>query len=1155
MAPFGISNRTSKRQGTYANQIQQGRVGGYHRGLNALTRLTPSSSGVGGGGFSSVPGTKGSSLNSGSRNNIPRNVPKPLQTSSLKKENGGQDVTAVLVNRRNGSGKKVGWGSALPPTPDPPPPPPQASASSAEPTPAEIADSENIYQTQVENSHDGKTHEQSLPTSNNQQSALDRDVPWALHPPPEEALKQHVNKGSYHNSYAEEPFARPPRERQIHENSINPPHDHPDDRYKNYRPNFRDRNSSQMYRGGNDYFERNQYEPFARKPSDDYSREREIRPFARRPVEYNRGHSGYDNHNRDYNRDFDHRGGHEYRDHRDNRSVYNHRRNDFYQPRYHDPRDNRGFSYDREIPRRFNDRYDNNQFSNANEYGHEFDRRHVPFSKHEQSYDVNSRYDSIRPFPIDHTNDSKTDNDSRRHSIGNVNETNETPHILNNVDTRHQPPAKSEEDIIMQSIKDREAAEVRARAKELQTTGDIEFNEDNQVKDNETLQTVRDTETIENITNNPPRNKNQVGGEASGNTMQLEYDQSHSELKTEVSIREETAKILKRNTLDLVESRDTNNAPEEDNIKNETIRDGEKMESIDKTGEDDLKLNNLKDDDVPVVSQEEEGNLTEAEKESRRKTRAMKQQQKILEKVAAARKNSRKAKKATLKVIIEPQEASMKVLPERLDRIDNEEELAENQKNEKEYAEAEAKTARTEYSKSRGPRTKGVLFRRLPDGSLVNADLTEEQLQKREAKKLARMKKIQEKMEKREKKKLQAKLKKKEKKDKYISSESSEEMNEIDEQESNNASRSKKKTYTPAPPPPVSAWKAGPPSGFKVQPTFESVIESNTNSDLDQSLFPDGVDGLPSAKRAEKSRIEFYTKFKDSQISSHSENPLDHNDVANSQSIDIEPSFSSQSALNMSVTQEMATWNAFGPSPSTNVALDISSLGLSQSNIMPTSTSNWTVSQAYASPSTSAVLNIWSHEHIPSTTIDDKDLAMKGAESAQELSSNTSPTENLGVEKLTENYNPSSNDNEKPRNKSKKFGRRNLKHRGDKRVHSKPVSSKREKRNSAKVHGMPKKDTKTEDNIVNAFDAVNSEDQGNDDVLHESNKPAAIKRQHHLKHKKKGSGYSRKTHPYKKKMDESSETPGKSTLKKKTKRPIRRHKVSPLSREEMPNKE
>jgi len=210
---------------------------------------------------------------------------------------------------------------------------------------------------------------------------------------------------------------------------------------------------------------------------------------------------------------------------------------------------------------------------------------------------------------------------------------------------------------------------------------------------------------------------------------------------------------------------------------------------------------------------------------------------------------------------------------------------------------------------------------------------------------------------------------------------------------------------------------------------------------------------------------------------------------------------------------------------------------------------------AYASPSTSAVLNIWSHEHIPSTTIDDKDLAMKGAESAQELSSNTSPTENLGVEKLTENYNPSSNDNEKPRNKSKKFGRRNLKHRGDKRVHSKPVSSKREKRNSAKVHGMPKKDTKTEDNIVNAFDAVNSEDQGNDDVLHESNKPAAIKRQHHLKHKKKGSGYSRKTRPYKKKMDESSETPGKSTLKKKTKRPIRRHKVSPLSREEMPNKE
>ena len=105
MAPFGISTRTNKRQGTYAHQIQS-RVGGYHRGLNTLTRLSPSNSTIGSGAYSiGSTGTRASTANSSIRNNVPRNVPKPLQTSSLKKENGGQDITAVLVNRRDG--KKI----------------------------------------------------------------------------------------------------------------------------------------------------------------------------------------------------------------------------------------------------------------------------------------------------------------------------------------------------------------------------------------------------------------------------------------------------------------------------------------------------------------------------------------------------------------------------------------------------------------------------------------------------------------------------------------------------------------------------------------------------------------------------------------------------------------------------------------------------------------------------------------------------------------------------------------------------------------------------------------------------------------------------------------------------------------------------------------
>jgi hypothetical protein len=45
--------------------------------------------------------------------------------------------------------------------------------------------------------------------------------------------------------------------------------------------------------------------------------------------------------------------------------------------------------------------------------------------------------------------------------------------------------------------------------------------------------------------------------------------------------------------------------------------------------------------------------------------------------------------------------------------------------------EAAAKVAREEFSRKRGPRTKGVLFRRLEDGSLMNTDLGDDHSRKR----------------------------------------------------------------------------------------------------------------------------------------------------------------------------------------------------------------------------------------------------------------------------------------------------------------------------------------------------------------------------------------------------------------------------------------
>lgn len=122
MALFGVNTtRVQRQQGSssnssnynYAKAISSdsNRGGRYHRGLNSLTRLGGGTGGGGGnnsnGMYGSHGGTRGGGggargSGSASTNVAPRSVPRPLQTSSLKKENGGQDVTAVLVNRNNG---------------------------------------------------------------------------------------------------------------------------------------------------------------------------------------------------------------------------------------------------------------------------------------------------------------------------------------------------------------------------------------------------------------------------------------------------------------------------------------------------------------------------------------------------------------------------------------------------------------------------------------------------------------------------------------------------------------------------------------------------------------------------------------------------------------------------------------------------------------------------------------------------------------------------------------------------------------------------------------------------------------------------------------------------------------------------------------------
>ena len=90
----GLSSSTSAagsiRLGTFQSRGLLTKIGS--GGSGAGTTGGYGAGGLGGGGSSSLRGSGA----------LGSNVPRPVNTSSLRKENGGQDITAVLVNRHGG---------------------------------------------------------------------------------------------------------------------------------------------------------------------------------------------------------------------------------------------------------------------------------------------------------------------------------------------------------------------------------------------------------------------------------------------------------------------------------------------------------------------------------------------------------------------------------------------------------------------------------------------------------------------------------------------------------------------------------------------------------------------------------------------------------------------------------------------------------------------------------------------------------------------------------------------------------------------------------------------------------------------------------------------------------------------------------------------
>jgi len=136
-----------------------GRTGSYHN-RGALTKLAGTAA------------PSGSRVGVQTTVQVARNVPRPVNTSSLRKENGGQDLSIALVNRHGG--KKVGWGSSLPEKKNERPP------LSLDPTPEEAL-AATAKREASENEIDQLNHDPQLPQP--PQVSSNKNTPWALHPP------------------------------------------------------------------------------------------------------------------------------------------------------------------------------------------------------------------------------------------------------------------------------------------------------------------------------------------------------------------------------------------------------------------------------------------------------------------------------------------------------------------------------------------------------------------------------------------------------------------------------------------------------------------------------------------------------------------------------------------------------------------------------------------------------------------------------------------------------------------------------------------------------------------------------------------------------------------------------------------------------------
>mmetsp|Transcript_987 Transcript_987/g.1577 ORF Transcript_987/g.1577 Transcript_987/m.1577 type:complete len:964 (+) Transcript_987:216-3107(+) len=605
--------------------------------------------------------------------------------------------------------------------------------------------------------------------------------------------------------------------------------------------------------------------------------------------EHNRGSSGegqYPSHYRD-NRDRDYHGGE--RGHSDYRGSS--RDNHDFRRGYHDrdrydgggaykPRDRHYGNEDRHWR---DDRYGHKR-SYYSDYGggHDRDFRDAPNNRYSDSYATDSRRNIVSDAPrfggyseepLDRRDGYNSD--PQRVSASQFWQDPHHPDKRSQIPAaaskQNQPPPQNEEDIILESIRDREAAEARARIRsERNTKGEEEqiqgASEDSHAgvaPINDVVQPVvllRTNQTSGEASGDssasPQRKGSLVPGGNGDQSTKSEITEEHADCVEEINIQnnesEKVNELQQKETStcnaepvtpvdtesynshrenDVVSYRD-DDAPQSDSSHSESIRSD--FNRSDSFQSDSTEIESLKSErspiDQPAVYTE---SFHESEKE-RRHELAMEQQQKILRRVAATRAKSSRNEAGSSYTkggdVVTP------VVPSQ-DNDNNDSVLKKKQQNEQPTSEMLAKAARAEHRRTRKPRTRGVLFRREPDGTLVNVDTDVE------------LGKTKDRKDKKPRKKPKYSIEKHKLPKAADVPVTPEKQSELTQQTPDNKSVAKEgerdvsdKHFIPAPSPPISAWQAGPPPGMRLSsPVLHAsslVDEEHSNPLLIEASYP-----------------------------------------------------------------------------------------------------------------------------------------------------------------------------------------------------------------------------------------------------------------------------------------------------------------------------